>query len=234
MVKERPDHQGRGDRPHQPRARSRASSTRSSTWPQSDAPSSRSQGRDRHRRRPRRRRRQGRASTPRDAEADGQEGRQGHPRPQGDQPRRRRRHARRPGHPHRHRRQDFPRGGRRPRLGQVLHRRLRSPRYRRRRPEMVKVGGKTSRQGDYVTLDGDDRRGLRRRAAPQEARAARGVQDPHGLVRRDPHASRSAPTPTPPTTPRTPSSWAPRASACAAPSTCSSTPREAPASPSRR
>ncbi len=59
-----------------------------------------------------------------DAVDVGQAGQEGHPRPRRDQPRGRRRHARGAGHPDRPRRHDQPRGARRPRLGQVLHRRL--------------------------------------------------------------------------------------------------------------
>ncbi len=47
----------------------------------------------------------------------------------GNEPGRCRRHVRRPGNPHGHRRQDQPRGGRRARLGQMLHRGLRATRH---------------------------------------------------------------------------------------------------------
>ena len=52
---------------------------------------------------------------------------EGHPRPRRDQPGGRRGHAGRPGHSDRPRRHDQPRGPGGPRLGQVLHRRLRRP-----------------------------------------------------------------------------------------------------------
>ena len=55
----------------------------------------------------------------------GQDGREGDPRARRDQPGGRRGHARGGGHSHRPRRHDQPRGARRPRLGQVLHRRRR-------------------------------------------------------------------------------------------------------------
>ena len=60
----------------------------------------------------------------------GVDGREGHPRPRRDLARRCRRHAQGAGHPHQQGRHDLARGARRPRLGQVLHRRLR--RYRDR------------------------------------------------------------------------------------------------------
>ena len=64
----------------------------------------------------------------------GARGRDGHPRPPRDQPRRPRRHDRRAGHPHQPRRQDLARRRRRPRHGQDLRLRRRGARGRHQAP----------------------------------------------------------------------------------------------------
>ena len=68
-----------------------------------------------------------------------------HAGPQGDQPRGRGRHAPGQGHPHRDRRQGQPRGGRRPRLGQALRRRLRRHRTSTRRRARSRSTARSSR-----------------------------------------------------------------------------------------
>ena len=70
-----------------------------------------------------------------DAVAAAEARREGDPGPRRDEPRGRRGDARGRGHPDGPRRHDQPRGPRRPRLGQVLHRRRRRPADRRGRQE---------------------------------------------------------------------------------------------------
>ena len=99
--------------------------------------------------------------------------------------------------------------------------------------EAIKIDGKQftrrrhRRQAGRLALA----RRHHRRGRARQARARR--LEAAGRVRHDPHAgptrsarasSPCAPTPTPARTPPTPASSAPRASACAAPSTCSSPP----------
>ena len=84
------------------------------------------------------------------------------------------------------------------------------------------------REGDLITIDGTTGKvfaGESRCSRPTRATRTLG-HDPR-LGRPRPHARRCAPTPTRPTTRPAPGSSAPRASACAAPSTCSSRPRTA-------
>ena len=106
-----------------------------------------------------------------------------------------------------------------------------------REGEFTVRGGKTVDEGDVISIDGttgevfdgavpvvdslvvryfegDDEHGRRP--------AGRGGRPADGARRRVPPARRCAPTPTPPRTPPAPAGSAPRASACAAPSTCSS------------
>ncbi len=83
--------------------------------------------------------------------------------------------------------------------------------------------GDVCRQGRRHHLHLRHHRGDRpRRGAGHHARADRALRHRPRLRRPVPHASRSAPTPTRRRTPPGPGSSAPRASACAAPSTCSS------------
>ncbi len=82
----------------------------------------------------------------------------------------------------------------------------------------------TVREGEWVTIDGAPGDRLRRPGAAAAARSARDAYLERGAVvgRRVPHDEACAPTPTRPTTPAGHASSARRASACAAPSTCSS------------
>ena len=81
-------------------------------------------------------------------------GREGDPRAHRDLARRHPRHARGAGHPHRARRHDLARRGRRARHGQVLRRRLRRAAHRLRGAASSGVGGSVVREGDAITLDG--------------------------------------------------------------------------------
>ncbi len=156
-----------------------------------------------------------------DAAAAADAGRAGHPGPQRDVARGRARHAGVRGHPDRPRRPRQPRRRRRPRLGQARRRRRRggADRPRTRSPWATSV----LYEGDWISLDGASRHRGGRRGAADGGRAARRVRH---HPRRGPTTSaraswRSGPTPTPVRTPPTPASSAPRASDCAAPSTCS-------------
>ncbi len=86
------------------------------------------------------------------------------------------------------------------------------------------VGAARFHKGDIITIDGATGEVLQgpRRDAP--AGAVGRLRQDHGLGRRRPAASASAPTPTRRAMRARPASSAPRASGCAAPSTCSSTP----------
>ena len=133
------------------------------------------------------------------------------------------------GHPHRARRHDQPRGGRRPRHGQALRRRAaRRSSIDYAAQGSFTVGGRTRsrRRATSITIDGTTgeviARPGRRRSRPTLHRRLRRADD---VGRR---ASRTLKVRTNADTPdrrhASPASSAPRASACAAPSTCSSTP----------
>ena len=167
-------------------------------------------------------------------------GREGHPDPPRDQPRRPRRHDRRRGHPHLARRQDLARRRRRPRHGQDLCLRRRGAGGRHQAAPDDASAGTVVEEGDVVSIDGStgkvylgevpgravpgrrvlrgpDARGRRRRRRAGRGRAPdHGVRRPHapaaGARQRRQRRGRA----------RAPAASAPRASACAAPSTCSS------------
>ena len=80
------------------------------------------------------------------------EERPGDPRPLGDDAGRHPRDDRRAGDPHRPRRHDVARGGRRARDGQAVRRGLRGPDARRRRRR--RSAGTQLREGDVITIDG--------------------------------------------------------------------------------
>ena len=180
------------------------------------APDPRARRLARRRRRPgvlhrRRRRRRGRAR------------REGDPRAQRDLAGGRPRDDGRRGHPHRPRRAREPRRRRRPRLGQA--------RRRRRR------GDQASRPSRFVVERRRRPRGRRASRSPgrsasspaascrvKEPEASEHLGDDPRLGRRHPAGARwrCGPTPTTGPTPPTPVGSAPRASACAGPSTCSS------------
>ena len=104
--------------------------------------------------------------------------------------------------------------------------------------KIVRVGGQTVKEGDFISFDGLDRRGEDRAGGVEAERDPSGGQRDAacGEVRhlsalrqavcRGPTscapARHSAPTPTFPIRPRSPTRSAPAASACAGPSTCSS------------
>ena len=119
------------------------------------------------------------------AEAARAEGRPRRPRPHRDEPRGRRRDARRRGDPHLAWRHDQPRGGRRQRLGQALHRRQR--RHRRQRGAPPVHDGR--RHGPRGRLDLAQRglwRGRPRAGGPRAARGLRRLRRLHGVGRRIP------------------------------------------------
>ena len=160
------------------------------------------------------------------------------PGPPGDQPRRPARHGRRPRHPHQPRRQDLARRRGGPRHGPHLRVRRRLADHRRRsRKTRTRRTASRSREGDADLDRRHHRRGVRRRGAggrlagrahfegdDDEPRATSWSPRSPGSwsTPTRPAGSRSAPTPTPPTTRRGPAGSARRASGCAAPSTCSS------------
>ena len=144
------------------------------------------------------------------------------------------------GHPHQPRRQDLARRRRRPRHGQDLRVRRRGARRRRRgqrrsRRRTATVvrratsSRSTARTGE-VFLGEVPVVAVAGRASTSRARstaddATTWSRPSHRLMsarRRARAGCGCAPTPTPPRTPRGPAGSAPRASACAAPSTCSS------------
>ena len=101
----------------------------------------------------------------------------------------------------------------------------------------LKVGGKTLKEGDAISIDGSTGEVILKElpTSPSEVlqvvagtlkadevAALPEVREAAGLGRRDPAARASAPTPTSRATPRWRSRSARAASACAAPSTCSS------------
>ena len=167
----------------------------------------------------------------------GQQGREGPPRPQVHEPRGHPRHERGPGHPHGHGRHDLPRGARGPPDGQGLHRGLRRARHRLREGRRWRSGTDVVKEGDWLSIDGFTAEVIlgqlahaaqRGGAGPLGRAEGRGVpqlpavHQAHELGRRAPQAQgldqrrharpgrdggRSS---------------APRASASAAPSTCSS------------
>ncbi len=152
-----------------------------------------------------------------------QEGRGRDPRPQRDEPRGRARHDGVEGHPHRPRRARQPRRRGRPRLGHPGRRRRRCGQDHRQ----AVPGRRHGRQaGRLAVARRHHRRGDGRQARARRIQAARRVRDDPQVGRRDPQGQarcarqrrhrrgRS----------RTPGRWGPRASACAAPSTCSSLP----------
>ena len=143
------------------------------------------------------------------------------PRPLGDDPRRHQRDDLRAGDPHRPRRHDLPRGGRRPWNGQAVHRRLRGTRARPRRGHRDdRRPPRRARRRDHDRRrhrPGDGGLG-QPRAAPDQ----RGLPDDPRLVGRDaPHEGARQRRHARAGRPRRASS-APRGSASAVPSTCSS------------
>jgi pyruvate,orthophosphate dikinase len=117
------------------------------------------------------------------------QGREGHPGPQGDQPRGRRRHARGGGHPDQHRRHDQPRGRGGPRHGASAA----SPAPARSaidEGKKITVGGKTFTRNDVISIDGTTGEVMRASSPPIEpklsgdfARSCAGRQVPHAGVR---------------------------------------------------
>ena len=143
------------------------------------------------------------------------------PRALGDDARRHPRADPGPRRPHRARRHDLARGGRRARHGQALRRRLRGPRDRRRRRARSRSASTscTSRRRDHDRRRHRprDRRRRCRSCRPRSTRtSARSSSGPTSCA-----ACGCARTPTRPRTPPRRASSAPRASASAAPSTCS-------------
>ena len=148
-------------------------------------------------------------------------GEDGHPRAHRDQPRGRARHDGVEGHPHRPRRPGQPRRRGGPRLG---HAGRRGRRGHHDRGQPVHRGRRRGARGRRHLPRRLHRRGRARRGAAGGGRAARRVRhDPRAGPTRSARASwPCGPTPTTAPTPPTPGSSAPRASGCAAPSTCSS------------
>ena len=157
----------------------------------------------------------------------------------GDQPRRPLRDDRRPGRAHQPWRQDLARGRRRAADGQDLrlrrrgaagrhqgeevhrarrHRGQRGRRHLHRRVDRPRVAGRGAGRavGRRPLLRGRDRPGGR---GHRRHRAQRAPDPDHADEKR---RLASGPTPTPRRTPPAPGGSAPRASACAGPSTCSS------------
>ena len=148
-------------------------------------------------------------------------GGEGHPRPPRDQPRRPPRHDRRRGHPHVPGRARQPRRRRRPRHGQAGHLRRRGGQDR---PQGQAVQGRRRcRQGRRHHLH------LRHHRRDRPGRGAGGHPRADRALRHRPRLRRPVPPPQGPHQRRHPGGLgpgprrsAPRASACAAPSTCSS------------
>ena len=84
------------------------------------------------------------------------------------------------------------------------------------------LAGKTYHEGDWLSLDGSTGNIYDGAMPTVDATIGGDFGRIMALGRQVSAGCRSAPMPTPPTTPPRPVSWAPRASACAAPSTCSS------------
>jgi pyruvate,orthophosphate dikinase len=135
------------------------------------------------------------------------------------------RHARRQGHPDRARRHDQPRGGGRARHGPSL-RFGRGHARDRRQGRLMRVGGREVREGDIITIDGSTGE-VMGRGADRAARAGRRFRHADGLGRRRRRLKVRANAETPLDC-RSRAISARRASACAAPSICSSTPRASP------
>jgi pyruvate,orthophosphate dikinase len=112
------------------------------------------------------------------------------------------RHARRRGHPHRQGRHDQPRGPRRPRLGQVLHRRLRPTRHRRRQPRSHRRRQDATRRATTSPSTAPPARSTKvtsvlRPARPPEEQVVQQADEVGGQA---PHRSTCAPTRLPATT----------------------------------
>ena len=150
-------------------------------------------------------------------------GTQGHPRALGDHARRPARHDRRAGHPHVARRQDEPRGRRRPRHGQAVRVRRREAQDRRREASRRTSTGPTSCSA-RATSSRSTAPPASSSSAPSSSCSPRSPATSTPSWRGPTSSARwaCAPTPTRPTTRLSAASSAPRASACAAPSTCSS------------
>ena len=155
-----------------------------------------------------------------------QAGETDHPGPQGDQPRGRRRHARGRGHPHRApaarpatRPSSPAAGASRCVVGCDAIADRRRKRHRSRVDGQTRQGAATSSRIDGTT--GDVMIGAGRR--PSSPTHLRRLRHAHDVGRRVPHAQGPHQRRHARRTPRRPASSAPRASACAAPSTCSST-----------
>ena len=154
----------------------------------------------------------------------GAEGRGGHPGAHRDQPRGHPRHARRPRHPDHARRHDQPRGGGRARHGPALRRRRRRHHRRLRRADAVGRRQDGARRRDHHARR-RDRRGVHRHRADDRAADVRRFRHPDGVGRRGAPAEGARQRRDAAGCRDGARSSAPRASACAAPSTCSSTPR---------
>ena len=119
-------------------------------------------------------------------------------------------------------RQGLPRGARRARHGPAVRRRRVAARDRPRQPRRIAVGRR--RRSSDGRPDRDRRHDRARHDRRRPARRARGRRELRARCSRGPTssaASACAPTPTRPRTRAGRASSAPRASACAAPSTCS-------------
>ena len=150
------------------------------------------------------------------------EGRGDHPGARRDQPRGHPRHARRPRHPDHARRHDQPRRGGGARHGPALRRRCRRHLGRLRRPDAF--GRRQDGAGRRDHHAGWRRgRGVRRHRRDDRAGDVRRLRHADGLGGQGAHAWACGPTPKRRWMPRRRRSSAPTASACAAPSTCSST-----------
>ena len=158
-----------------------------------------------------------------DAEAAVAAGREGHPRAQRDESRGRPRDDGRRGHPDLTRRSGQPRRRRRPRLGHAGHRRRRDGQDLRhaRSPPGTSPSTRATRSPSTARRV---RSCSERWLSPQRSRppsSRRSSAGPMPCAARAGASSGSGPTPTPARTPPTPGASAPRASGCAAPSTCS-------------
>ncbi len=114
-----------------------------------------------------------------------------------------------------------PRGARRPRLGQVLHRRRRRPQGRRPHEDDPRRRPRRSRKATSITLNGTRGHVYAGALAMMDATENPRFQRVHEARRQVSARWACAPTPTRRRTPPRRASSAPRASACSAPSTCS-------------
>ena len=153
-----------------------------------------------------------------------------HPGPRRNQPRRHPRHARRPRHPDRPRRHDQPRGGRRPRHGPALRLGRRRPARRLRQASPHRGRPNRSRKGEIITIDGSTGQVMKGRVAMIQPELSGDFANTDDLGRRLPPHEGARQRRNPGRRQGTPANSAPKASASAAPSTCSSTPNASPPS----